>query len=429
MFKTIDPQDIHNISVLPSFVSPNNLHTNTLVLHGKGIPFKSVKDDIDGKPRDKNHPDIGANELIVKHDLGIDSAVISRLSVCKAVPTVIPAHLTITNFGADNENKIYFYYRVQGTSDSGLAFNDTRTINSDSTDTVSVPIPLNIKDTGFYKVFVYIKLDSNQNTTNDTITFMEHVISAPKPSFSISLACVSKPVIFKNTTKADVSVNYEWYFGDGDSLMANDTSHIYNLDTSYTTILKSINSIGCTDTTSLKVKPLPISYSTFSFQPKGASYSFIPDDTSYHYYEWNFGDGDSSFQRNSSHTYKKNGIYPVTLYVKDANGCLDSLEELVDIIDAGFGNINTISSGIMVYPNPFGNYLEITIPEIKSGTVKINIYNSIGVQQVQITATSVSEGPYTYFLDPKKLHLVPGICYLEVIDGASVSATQVIYQK
>src|SRR5690606_15779281 len=38
-------------------------------------------------------------------------------------------------------------------------------------------------------------------------------------------------------------------------------------------------------------------------------------------YKWYFGDGDSSTQRNPSHTYSALGNYTVTLVVTDARGC------------------------------------------------------------------------------------------------------------
>jgi PKD repeat protein len=44
-------------------------------------------------------------------------------------------------------------------------------------------------------------------------------------------------------------------------------------------------------------------------------------------YEWNFGDGSSSFLQNPVHIYQNPGIYDVTLIVYSANGC--SVEETI----------------------------------------------------------------------------------------------------
>ncbi len=426
--KSIDPQEINNISVLPSFVSPNNLHTNTLVLHGKGIPFKLVKDDIDGKLRDKNHPDIGANELIVKHDLGIDSIKVYSLAICKNINTTLLIHSIITNFGADSEKNIAFYYKIWGTADSGLAYKAPMTIKSDSTDTLSFPIQLNIKDTGIYKVSVFIKIDSNQNITNDTVSFYEHVISAPKPSFTFSLACADRPLALKITTKTYRNLNYQWNFGDGASISAKDTSHIFYIDTVYTTVLESIDSIGCTDTVSHQIKPLPISYSSFSYHSSGASYSFTADDTSYRKYEWAFGDGDSSAILKPSHTYNHNGIYPVTLFVQDANGCYDSVEELIDISNAGIEYQKPVVNEISASPNPFHESCDITYQLTQSSSIQIALYDVFGNEKAMLVHQIQCVGFYTISLNTEIPDFKPGVYFVRyLIDGEELKTMKILY--
>jgi PKD repeat protein len=44
-------------------------------------------------------------------------------------------------------------------------------------------------------------------------------------------------------------------------------------------------------------------------------------------YHWDFGDGDSSFTQNPSHTYIQSGTYLVTLMVTDNNGCTDTITQ------------------------------------------------------------------------------------------------------
>lgn len=56
-------QDSNSISTLPVFYSETDLHTNSLVLDGAGIPLPEITDDIDGETRDALNPDIGADEF------------------------------------------------------------------------------------------------------------------------------------------------------------------------------------------------------------------------------------------------------------------------------------------------------------------------------------------------------------------------------
>ena len=109
--------DHHSISVLPSFVSDSDLHTTSPVLHGKGTPFPSVTDDIDGNPRSKVHPDIGATELNIKHDLGLSSVQAPQNVVCINTANA-NAKLLITNYGANIERNVKVYSKVNGITTS-----------------------------------------------------------------------------------------------------------------------------------------------------------------------------------------------------------------------------------------------------------------------------------------------------------------------
>jgi len=50
-------------------------------------------------------------------------------------------------------------------------------------------------------------------------------------------------------------------------------------------------------------------------------------------WSWNFGDGTSGSGSNVVHTYTYVGSFIVTLYVTDANGCIDSIQKVVEVKD------------------------------------------------------------------------------------------------
>ncbi len=54
-------------------------------------------------------------------------------------------------------------------------------------------------------------------------------------------------ISFTNTSLN--AVNYQWYFGDGQSAMATSPTHIYNQPGNYTIMLIASNNTGCSDTT------------------------------------------------------------------------------------------------------------------------------------------------------------------------------------
>jgi hypothetical protein len=61
--KKLGSHDQHSVSVYPNHTSETDLHIYSGWLAGKGVAILDVSDDIDGDPRDPNHPDIGADEF------------------------------------------------------------------------------------------------------------------------------------------------------------------------------------------------------------------------------------------------------------------------------------------------------------------------------------------------------------------------------
>ena len=419
--------DHHSISVLPTFVSDSNLHTKSYVLHGKGGPFPAVKDDIDGKLRNKIHPDIGANELIIKHDLGLDSVKTPVTAICENVS--LPVRLSITNYGPATEAQIKVYFKVKNISDSGSAFVDSGTIIPDGSDTFATSLKLNIPDTGRYTILAYIHQDSDENSTNDTVYYNISVVASPKPSFTFSRACVGQPVSFTNATKSDSSIKFVWSFGDGDSSVQKDTSHSYILDTTYKVTLESINSIGCTDTVSLPVNPLPLTYSSFKFQTIDSSVQFTVDDSTFKQYEWNFGDGDTSSLFNPIHIYKQDKIYIVTLNVKNSNECIDSVQELVDISGAGISGQKVRTINFSVYPDPFTDQATIHYQLDQPLPVQIVLYNNYGIALKEIVNGYLAPGSYSYVIDAKELGISPGVYYLRFNSGGNTETRRILYLK
>ncbi|MDQ3110906.1 MAG: gliding motility-associated C-terminal domain-containing protein [Bacteroidota bacterium] len=94
-----------------------------------------------------------------------------------------------------------------------------------------------------------------------------------------------------------------------------------------TLILTTTNNTLCpaiSDTVIITVEPLPIA--AFSFAT-GDSLNIIFTDQSVGAVQWywSYGDGGTSTQQDTTHTYANEGTYPVTLIITSAGGCTDTI--------------------------------------------------------------------------------------------------------
>lgn len=140
----------------------------------------------------------------------------------------------------------------------------------------------------------------------------------------------------------------KWEFGDGDSSnqQKNDVTHMYDTFGVFSAKVFTYNSNGslkCTDSVRITVydKPnadikLPDSAiqcyrgNLFCFQDKSKPGKFTAAPVVLTF--WDFGDGDSSLQKDPCHQYLASGVYTVYLQVKDTNGCIDTAEKTTSIV-------------------------------------------------------------------------------------------------
>lgn len=126
-------------------------------------------------------------------------------------------------------------------------------------------------------------------------------------------------------------------------------------------------------------------------------------------FRWDFGDQTIEVAENElhSHTYGTAGEYPVTLYVSDSWGGMDSLKRMVTV-RALVGTPSVSREGITVYPNPLSGGFTLKWPDWKKNTTAM-LVNSTG-QQFSIELSSGSVWVPTG-------HLESGIYVLVIWDG------------
>jgi hypothetical protein len=156
---------------------------------------------------------------------------------------------------------------------------------------------------------------------------------------------------------------------------------------------------------------------------------FFPVDTTFKSYKWYFGDGDTSALIKPVHTYRRDNLYIVTLWLVNSNSCPDSVSELLDVIDAGVAGQSSSLNGFDIYPNPFSDFAVIRYELAQSGPVRIAVYDVLGNKKAILVDCNQSDGIYTYPFRADASGLSPGVYYIEFTVGHDVDARKIIYMK
>jgi gliding motility-associated-like protein len=171
------------------------------------------------------------------------------------------------------------------------------------------------------------------------------VAQTPTANFTATplSVCAGSTVTFTNTSTANGAspiVFYAWYFGDGDSLVGQIATHIYDTPGTYPVTLVVTNSNGTADAEVkpgyITVKPAPTA--SFSILGQGCTVPLTltfnnTSSTGGFTYAWNFGNTQTSTVQNPpSQTYNAVNTYPITLTVTNATtGCSSTVVQQIAV--------------------------------------------------------------------------------------------------
>lgn len=178
---------------------------------------------------------------------------------------------------------------------------------------------------------------------------------------SDSIGCFPLPVYFtdKSTVAGSVISKWNWDFGDGDTSNLQHPSHTYTGAGNYTVTLKVTSDKGCSKAIS-KTQYININtgvladfkYTTVSNScsaPVDVRFENTSKEAGTVTYQWNFGDGTTSTEKDPKHTYTANGSYTVTLVAVNASGCRDTLKKVnllvIGSTTTGFSLPDSICAG------------------------------------------------------------------------------------
>lgn len=244
---------------------------------------------------------------------------------------------------------------------------------------------------GNYKVKLFI-LDPNFCNSPDSIEKTIRINPLVKASFkTATTGCAPYLAAFENTSLA--GTDFIWQFGDNTTSTDVNPTHLYSTPGTYNVRLIAIDTSTCNkrDTSAyitVTVVAKPKAFFTWSPNPpeENTPVTFTnlssPDATRF---LWNFGDGESSTERDPVHLYNATGRYSAELIAYNSANCTDTFRRSVDVIIVPVLDVPNAFT-----PGRFGENAFVSVKGFGIGKMDWKIYNRWG--QVIFHSTNRKQG-------------------------------------
>lgn len=156
----------------------------------------------------------------------------------------------------------------------------------------------------------------------------------PVSNITITSACLGEPSTFSFATNSGAT-NLVWDFGDGTTSTDQSPVHTYESSGDFEVTLQLTG--GClpdlvSDTASVYEPPV----SSFFIDPEipttRTEVSFIYNGSGGTQFLWDFDDGETSNEVRPDHLFAIDGPYDIHLTVIDANGCVDTVTQTIEVL-------------------------------------------------------------------------------------------------
>ncbi|MEA1874313.1 MAG: PKD domain-containing protein [Bacteroidota bacterium] len=166
------------------------------------------------------------------------------------------------------------------------------------------------------------------------------------PDFEISANmqsfCQENPQVDFSLQTDEALLSHIWDFGDNNSSLEMNPSHIYNAEGSFDVSCTVTNTNNCstsfTEEGMIEIAPVIADFALGDTISCSSIIDFQNLSSAYRYASWDFGDGATSNQVNPQHEFSEPGEYTISLTVWNDDGCEDEISKniIVDFVLADF---------------------------------------------------------------------------------------------
>ncbi|MEO0584402.1 MAG: PKD domain-containing protein, partial [Bacteroidota bacterium] len=155
--------------------------------------------------------------------------------------------------------------------------------------------------------------------------------ATPQAAFLAPSVCLGAVTVFQNTTVADPGTTYEWALGNGTTSTEEAPIVTYPASGTYNIRLIATSTAGCSDTVEGQAIVFDPPQALFSVDDVCENFTSVFQNLSQRgdgntlFYNWIFGDNQTSTERAPEHIYNAFGNFNPSLILADENGCADTL--------------------------------------------------------------------------------------------------------
>ncbi len=208
-------------------------------------------------------------------------------------------------------------------------------------------------------------------------------------SFEFVPVCFGDEVIFDNTS-IGTGVEFLWNFGDGNTSTFFEPNHLYESPGSYIVNLFVTSSDGCSRTSERRVdiyeNPTPVFFFDNSCEQDEVLFTNLTNESIGSLsYQWDFGDGNNSIEKEPIHVYENFGTYTVSLTVRTPDNCQATVINTIEIYEIPVADF-TVGDVCVGFPSEFQNQ--------SNGTIESYLWDFGDL------TNATTENPTKQYLDP-----------------------------
>ncbi|MEX2379928.1 MAG: PKD domain-containing protein, partial [Vicingaceae bacterium] len=262
----------------------------------------------------------------------------------------------------------------------------------------------------------WIKLVASTPFCSDSVRKLVEIdVPVPVADFRDSASgCEPLEVNFENESQYGAS--YEWDFGDGNTSNVENPRHVYYEAGTYDVRLRVQGYAPNKEDTETKVSYIHVFKSPQAGFLPNKETVYIPDDPlvlsniskDADFYEWNFGDGNTSTKQSPVHYYQEEGEFDIYLVASSNNGCRDTfylptkiigeLDGRIEVPNAFTPNPNGGNGGVFDRGNNPARLNDVFYAKVRGAAkYELNIFNKWG--ELLFVSKDVNIGWDGYYKD------------------------------